>query len=472
MKQSCMPEQVCKRRVRAAALTVALSLSLPLFADSSNPFNAWKFDVIHLKNGNTLKGLVVGETKVSITLEWVVQRPGEPTRVVITHTMPWSDVDRIDRLKPSEREVLAARLKELKPASEKERMEKLELKRVPWGKDDKGGLSYTSQHFVLVSNASHEIVRRAALRLEEIYAAYARLLPPRRQQVRPTTILLVRSLAEYQELLKSRGHNLANPAFYDAARNEIVCASDLERLGERLEELRKNHQEKWKRLNEQEAAWKKVFNGTIPPKYIQELKENRDKIEKADKENEKHFKEATQRLFRTLYHEAFHAYLANFVYPLGEVEVPRWLNEGLAQIFETAILEAGELRLGHADPKRFARVKEAENQHDLLKLADLLQAGPKQFLVNHASERQISDQYYLASWALAFYLTFERHKLGTPELDKYVLALKDGMPPLEAFRQLVGQPLPDFEKVFHEYLRDLRLDGTTERLTKEKQPKQ
>ena len=38
--------------------------------------------------------------------------------------------------------------------------------------------------------------------------------------------------------------------------------------------------------------------------------------------------------------------------------MPRWLNEGLAQIFETAIIEAGELRVGHADAERLARVKE------------------------------------------------------------------------------------------------------------------
>src|SRR6516225_9397706 len=53
------------------------------------------------------------------------------------------------------------------------------------------------------------------------------------------------------------------------------------------------------------------------------------------------FKEATRHLFQTLYHEAFHAYLVNFVYPPEDGEAPRWLNEGLAQIFETAIVEAG-----------------------------------------------------------------------------------------------------------------------------------
>jgi len=34
--------------------------------------------------------------------------------------------------------------------------------------------------------------------------------------------------------------------------------------------------------------------------------------------------------------------------------VPLWLDEGLAQIFETALVEAGELRVGHAERSRLA----------------------------------------------------------------------------------------------------------------------
>ena len=69
----------------------------------------------------------------------------------------------------------------------------------------------------------------------------------------------------------------------------------------------------------------------------------------------------------------------------------------------------------------------------------------------------------MSAWALAFYLTFERHVLGTPSLDRYVLTLQRGTDPVEAFRELAGEPLTEFERRFKEYLLDLRSDGTTAR---------
>ena len=73
----------------------------------------------------------------------------------------------------------------------------------------------------------------------------------------------------------------------------------------------------------------------------------------------------------------------------------------------------------------------------------------------------MSDRYYLASWALAFHLTFEKRLLGTKALDDYVHSLKRGTDALLAFRDLVGMPLPQFEKEYLEYLKKLRPDGTT-----------
>src|SRR5262249_11441469 len=139
-------------------------------------------------------------------------------------------------------------------------------------------------------------------------------------------------------------------------------------------------------------------------------------------------------------------------YPPSDAEVPRWLNEGLAQIFETAIVEAGELRVGPVDRDRARRVQELVRKQQLVPLADLLKSGPKQFLVQHATEQENSDRYYVSSWALASYLTFERRLLGGKAMDSYVRALSRGTDAVAAFREFVGQPLPEFEKGFRAYL--------------------
>ncbi len=93
-----------------------------------------------------------------------------------------------------------------------------------------------------------------------------------------------------------------------------------------------------------------------------------------------------------------------------------------------------------------------------------MRSGPKEFQVAHASEQLTADRHYLAAWALTHYLTFNRRLLGTKALDAYVKALggeAGAAEALDAFRGLVGEPLPKFEKTFRAYLGKLRPDGTT-----------
>jgi hypothetical protein len=136
------------------------------------------------------------------------------------------------------------------------------------------------------------------------------------------------------------------------------------------------------------------------------------------------------------------------------------LNEGLAQVFETAQVEAGELRLGHADRDRLARVKEFVRKGELLPVKDLLCAGPKQFIVLHRGDRFESDQAYLTSWGLSFYLMFDRKVLGTTALDEFVRRINEKADAIEAFGKLTGQPLERFEKEFHQFLLRLQADGS------------
>jgi hypothetical protein len=438
---------------------LAATLSLTAMSQAAPPGgDDWKYDVVYLKNGSSLKGLLVRETPAEIVLWYVNRKPGSHT-VVTRSTIERKELDHLDRLDDKEHELLKARLEALDPTGrgEIQRMAQLTLGTGDWGKNGKRQARiFKSDHFDLQSNASEDVVRRVAVRLEHVHAAYTRFLPPRHKSADPTKLMLARSLADYQTLLKEQGYaSLVNPAFYDPKKNQICCGSELQRLGDELERIHKQHQQALADLKDKEAELNKLYKAKIPAQLLKPIQDARHKIAQNDDKNDKIFHDATSRLFGRLYHEAFHAYLANFVYPATEAEVPRWLNEGLAQIFETAIVEAGELRVGHLDKERVTRMKDLLQKGQFVTLTDLLKSGPKHFLVVHATEKQTSDRYYLTSWALAYYLTFDRKLLGTKALDHYVKTLHRDGNPLTTFRDMVGQPLPQFDKEFRQYLEKL-----------------
>jgi ribosomal protein L19 len=454
-------------------LGVCLSAAVVAAADTRPGADDWKYDIVYRKKGDSYRGLVLRQGAGGLRMQCIVRRPNRPT-IVYPIVLSANEIDHVDLLADGEREVLRKRLKALREERQRlsEQMtalngtgrepasDKLELREASWPGDARAkALAYSSSHFRLVSNASRGIVEVAAIRLEQVYAAYVHCLPPRARG-EPTTIFLPQSLADYQALVRGQGRSILNPAFFDPARNQIVCAFDWRHITEEMDRVQRHHARLEKQLDEREDELRKAYKGAVPADLKAAMEENRRQIKLAKARNHETFQRAQQRLFQRLFHEAFHAYLLNFVYPERDGELPRWLNEGLAQIFETAIFEVGELRIGHADKERLDAVRRALARNELLSLGDLLRSGAKQFQVAHDGEKQVSDRYYLASWALAYYLTFDRKVLGTPALDAYVRELKRGTDPLDAFGKLTGQPLTRFEEAFLDYLKHLRPDGS------------
>jgi hypothetical protein len=463
--------------LRRSLCVVLLASTAVLAADPPPGSDDWKYDVVHRKRGVALRGLVVEQDARALQIRCISRKPGSPT-VVFTENVPRGDVAHLELLGEAERKVLEQRLESLKREREvlAGRLRALDPKMKAAGKSSDAfdlwpaawpgdakvkALSYQSTHFRLISNCRPELVQLASIHLEEVYAAYVRCLPPRTASARATTVLLTGSLAEYQAIVKSRGLNLFNPAFYDPNHNQVVCGSDLERLCDDLEKVRKEHAALRQKINDTKAELAKIYRGKVPAELLAPLLDAEKRFGRTEMRNDKTFARRRDRLFTRLYHEAFHAYLSTFVYPSREGALPLWFNEGLAQIFETAIVEVGELRVGHADEERLKAIRMALAHGKLLPLHDLLRSAPNHFQVAHRSDQLVSDRYYLASWGLAFYLTFEKRLLGTKALDDYVAALKRGGNVVECFVNLVGKPLPQFEKEYQQYLVKLRRDGTT-----------
>jgi hypothetical protein len=443
------------RPLGISTLAFLASSLLAAAADSD-----WQYDKICLRNGAVLEGLILEDTPAGVRFQNVRRRPGRPT-VMFTTTFPRAEIVTVEPLPAADRARLRTRLRELEEAgpAEKQRTERLELERISWAGKPDAGWRYRSEQFILESNAPDGLVRGAAGRLEQVFAAYARYLPPRTPGRGPTVIELFQSRAGYQARLHALKLDFVNVACFDLARNRILCYSELEQLGARLEKQRQQHQQIRTDMDKDEKEFNRLYRGPELTRLLATIRNKRKDLDAADRQNEGLFDEATRRLFAVLGHEAFHAYLANVVYPPSVPGPPRWLNEGLAQIFETAVVEAGELRIGHADKDRLVRVKEAVRKGELAPVARLLRSAPKDFLAAHAADRAATDSHYLTAWALAFHLTFERQLLGTTFQDRYFQALAGGADPETAFADLVGQPVPAYEATFHQYLLQLQPDG-------------
>jgi hypothetical protein len=203
----------------------------------------WPFEVVVLRNGAVLKGLILDSNERTIKFQCVQRHPGRAT-VSFPSVIDRAEIERIVPLGLKQRTELQAHLQDLEQSSaqgEKERMEGIELEAIPWNGKPASAWRYNSEYFTLTSNAPEEIVRRAAVRLEQIYVAYSRYLPPRHKGAAPTSVMLLTDKTEYQKQLAAHKLQILNVGFYDPADNRIVCYSDLQQLGERLVEVREHH---------------------------------------------------------------------------------------------------------------------------------------------------------------------------------------------------------------------------------------
>jgi hypothetical protein len=432
----------------------------------------WKLEQLEMRDGTVYAGLILAETDTEIEFAEIVRPPGKPMFAIVRPV----DSDRIAkklRLEPAEYARLLDRFDQFRNRARIEagRMEKVEL-----GSAERDGtvlFSYQGPWFRLESSADEEMTRRCVVRVEQIFRAYRQLLPPEVDRRSDLRLLLFGSMDEYRAYLRAAGLAIASPAFYSASENLVVAGSQLNSYARRLRQVRAQNKEtrrqyqlrrdnfpqqlaavtgqlKQRGYSEREIEEEAKLRTAV---WQREYDEAMARLDVVDLQNEAKFTEVTRDMFARLYHEAFHAYLDSYVYPGEAATMPRWMDEGIAQIFESGRLEADTLRVDAPDPDRLARLQADLSGDQPLSITEVLNADEQDFLSGHKG--QTGQRCYLYSWGLSFYLTFEMNLFNSASLEPFVVN-EDRLGPAARFTRLVGMPIAKFQRRWRQYMLELR----------------
>jgi hypothetical protein len=441
-------------------------LPLPLLGQQPLPkTDEWPLEKIRLKDGRDLQGLVQSKREGEIEFIEIVRPPGKPMFGIL-HPFQTGEVESLTMLPPPEHDTLSRRFEQFRHRAviEAGRMESLELE--PIQRAAQTWLVYRGPWFTLESTADDATTRRCVVRIEQTFRAFRLLWPPRVYESRNLRVVLLGSMDEYRTYLATFGLEIENPAYFSLTQNQIVAGSDLSQYASELARVRAQNEatrqgyldldkqlparlaELTKEMRSRGYSRTEIRDEITARRgaWQAELKTMERKLAEINRRNDARFADVTAEMFRRLSHEAFHAYLENYLFPHDQYDVPRWLNEGLAQIFEYAQLEAGALRVDAPPAELLARLKTHLQAEDSLSLAQLLQDDDRQFAWQH--QRQELDRRYVFAWGLAYYLTFEHDLLRGSRLRDYVTQAKDGdapVTPVARFEEFIGEQLPQFE---------------------------
>lgn len=160
-------------------------------------------------------------------------------------------------------------------------------------------------------------------------------------------------------------------------------------------------------------------------------------------------------LRRTLQHEAFHQF-AVAIHP----NLPAWLNEGIAQLFEEGIWLGDRFSVGQVPPRRLRQLQDDMQQRRLIPFRTFLNLSNKQWTDNLSADSSLGATQYNQAWAMVHFLVQARNDAGVEKYRaRFINLLKllhAGVDPAAAFTQSFSGNLDGFQDRFVEYIRRLK----------------
>ncbi|MCC6423495.1 MAG: DUF1570 domain-containing protein [Phycisphaerales bacterium] len=160
-------------------------------------------------------------------------------------------------------------------------------------------------------------------------------------------------------------------------------------------------------------------------------------------------------LRRTLQHEAFHQFADQTLGP----NLPAWLNEGLAQVFEEGLWTGRGFLIGQIPPRRIRQLQSDIAAGRLIDFEQFMALTPRQWTQNLADRERATTQYNQA-WAMTQMLIYATDTTGKPlyrpRLIEMLRILHSGTDGTEAFAQAFSRNYKGFQDRLVEYARTLQ----------------
>ena len=159
-------------------------------------------------------------------------------------------------------------------------------------------------------------------------------------------------------------------------------------------------------------------------------------------------------LRRTLQHEAFH----QFAHSAVSQDLPPWLNEGLATVFEEGIFLGRSFKLGQVPPRRVRQLEEDLRQRRLIPFRRLMTMSLDEWSIALSDQSTRGATQYNQAWAMCHFLIFAERDGDTIYRRRFLDLLarihrgEDGM---AAFTAAFSDNLDGFQKRFVEWARAL-----------------
>lgn len=138
--------------------------------------------------------------------------------------------------------------------------------------------------------------------------------------------------------------------------------------------------------------------------------------------------------FQVLQHEGFHQFAFNH---LGR-ELPTWINEGLAQYFEDAIIVGEKMTTGLASTRRLEQVQHALRTGTAIDFAELVGLTPEQWANALQTDPDRAALLYAQSWSIVFFLIHGDNDKYQPAFARYLQKVSAGRDSQTAFDEVFG----------------------------------